>query len=373
MKKTEKLINQTRYYGISSKYIIFTAIGLSIFYWLAESFLHVVAFNKENISQELFHPGSHELWMRMVVVTLIWAIGLFYLKTTGIVQKHLKEQEKAELKLSHQLQLERFVSKISSDFIELDPDHFNEKMENALSLLGKLTNADRGRVFLLSKDKKFANNVIEWCADGLEPLKDRLQNIPIEKTKPWFTKQIMAGKLFLISDIAKLPDEANSEREFFSNLDIQSLISLPMPADQSIIGFIGLESVHRKNAWALIDQDIFRLVGEIFSQAINRHLKEAALRDREAKLRMITDNTSTLIAILNSKGEYEFASPSHRLMGYEPEELINSSGFELIHPDEIPKFASILDQGNKNQVSRVTLEYKALDKKGNPHYYYGNL
>lgn len=42
--------------------------------------------------------------------------------------------------------------------------------------MGKALNADR--VYIVEKDEKdFDNNTYEWCADGVEPEKDSLQNL----------------------------------------------------------------------------------------------------------------------------------------------------------------------------------------------------
>jgi two-component system cell cycle sensor histidine kinase/response regulator CckA len=63
---------------------------------------------------------------------------------------------------------------------------------------------------------------------------------------------------------------------------------------------------------------------------------EAALQRSEELYRLIAQNTSDLICILNTKGNYVYASPSHReVLGYRPEELLGRSCFSLIHPDDL--------------------------------------
>ncbi|HEY2661608.1 MAG TPA: ATP-binding protein [Caulobacteraceae bacterium] len=56
------------------------------------------------------------------------------------------------------------------------------------------------------------------------------------------------------------------------------------------------------------------------------------LRESEARYRMLTDRATDIIVRYNTQGVIEFASPSVREMGYEPEALIGRNLAELTHP-----------------------------------------
>jgi len=63
---------------------------------------------------------------------------------------------------------------------------------------------------------------------------------------------------------------------------------------------------------------------------------EEALRIGEARLRLITDNLQDMVAQVDAKGVYVYASPSHKsVLGYDPEDLIGKTLFEFIHPDHL--------------------------------------
>ncbi len=62
---------------------------------------------------------------------------------------------------------------------------------------------------------------------------------------------------------------------------------------------------------------------------------EAALHKSEEQYRLIAENTSDLICVLDVQGNYTYVSPSYReVLGYTPELLLGESSFSLIHPDD---------------------------------------
>jgi two-component system cell cycle sensor histidine kinase/response regulator CckA len=98
-----------------------------------------------------------------------------------------------------------------------------------------------------------------------------------------------------------------------------------------------------------------------------RTLLEATLRERENRLHLITRNTSTMIALLDARGIYEFVNPAHKTLGYRPEELIGTSGFDLVHPEDIPHLATELARGRRGEVARTSVEYRAIARDGTLH------
>jgi len=104
---------------------------------------------------------------------------------------------------------------------------------------------------------------------------------------------------------------------------------------------------------------------------------EKKLRKSEKNYRLITESTSDLIAVttFSQKPVYRYISPSHKtVMGYEPEDLIGKSGFDVIHPNDKKKLLPLLKKyivaktkkllTGKELDSGLTLEYRVKHKSG---------
>lgn len=112
-----------------------------------------------------------------------------------------------------------------------------------------------------------------------------------------------------------------------------------------------------------------------------RKMAEESLRESEERIRLITDNTSDLIAILSFDvmPKYLYLSPSHEtMMGYKPDDLIGKSGLEFVHPDDRANLASLLKVYVTEKARRIvgapskpwheTFEYRAKTKSGEWRY-----
>jgi PAS domain S-box-containing protein len=57
--------------------LIGIGIGLAVLFWILESAIHVFIFHEGGFMQQVFGPPAHEIWMRLFVVALFVAFGVY--------------------------------------------------------------------------------------------------------------------------------------------------------------------------------------------------------------------------------------------------------------------------------------------------------
>ncbi len=75
-----------------------------------------------------------------------------------------------------------------------------------------------------------------------------------------------------------------------------------------------------------------------------RRAAMAAVAESEARYRLLADSTTDIVLKVDRDDTISYVSPSARRYGYEPQDLIGTSGFALVHPDDLPKLQNLIGE-----------------------------
>ncbi len=179
------------------------------------------------------------------------------------ITKRVLLAKQVEQKLSEQTALNRCVEMLNSS---LSP---SEAVDNLLSIVADFYSAERAYIFDLTDgpDGGTVNNTHEWCAEGITPHIDDLQNIPYKEVERWFETFDKRGVFF----ITRLGDEVDKDSFEYQTLEMQgieSLMAAPLvgPAGQ-YLGFIGVDNP--KNNFKMSDMivAVSRFVVDFFEKS----------------------------------------------------------------------------------------------------------
>jgi two-component system, cell cycle sensor histidine kinase and response regulator CckA len=100
-----------------------------------------------------------------------------------------------------------------------------------------------------------------------------------------------------------------------------------------------------------------------WQHVVERRRAEEALRESEARYRLITENANDMISLLDQEGAIVYLSPSAQLLlGYEPSELLGRVVFDLIHPEDRDQVRGQWARLDLRQ--RVQLTYRVRHRSG---------
>ena len=88
-------------------------------------------------------------------------------------------------------------------------------------------------------------------------------------------------------------------------------------------------------------------------------------REVEQHFRLMVENSHDILTIRDADTRVRYTSPSiHRVLGYRQEEIIGSTGFELIHPEDRSNVETALNEFWKSPGARDSIQYRARHANG---------
>lgn len=250
--------------------------------------------------------------------------------------------EVARTESLYRSQLENLLISLSIDLIKVQHEDQNLVTNRVLGQVGEFVGADRAYRFSYDFERGTASNTHEWCAAGIQPEIEYLQDGPIDSIPLWVTAH-RAGLPFYIKCVSELPD-GHKLRDILEPQGIQSLVTIPLMRENSCMGFIGFDSVRQERHWSDVDVTLLKLLADLLVNADIRFRNEALIREQHAALINARDNAEQLALEANkanaaksrfvARVSHEVRTPLHAIIGLTDlviEEPLPAHVMELTH------------------------------------------
>ena len=216
--------------------------------------------------------------------------------------------------------MQGLVSEILSSFVHRSNEEIDAGIDDAIARLGAFCGADRTYVF---QDRACGvmDNTHEWCAPGIAPEIDNLQNLPQDAARAW-VEPLAAGTTIHVPCVADLPDDRTDERTILESQGIQSVLVVPMLNGGEKFGFVGFDAVRSRRVYNDGEISLLRSVTDVIASSLVRRNASRQVAMAQARLVAITRHSKDLVVVINAAGFVQWAS--HSAMEALGSELVGS-------------------------------------------------
>ena len=111
------------------------------------------------------------------------------------------------------------------------------------------------------------------------------------------------------------------------------------------------------------------MITVIFRDVSERKQEEETLRRSEERYRSLIQYTSDIISVIEADGTVSYMSPAtERMLGYRPEDQVNTKAFDAIDPDDVERALSIFAEVLDKPGVHLPIEFKVPHADGSWRY-----
>ncbi|MDF2878210.1 MAG: histidine kinase [Clostridia bacterium] len=204
----------------------------------------------------------------------------------------------------------RIIHTILLRLLKVDGLSYTIELKKTLEQVGMFFNLDRIFIYYFSTDPTFMQIECQWHREGIGP-KREIQEEEIVYALPWLMRNIKNNDFIAINSREELPDEALFEAEVFRAEGIKASLTIPLKAQNHLIGFIGYESLSKSIIWDKKQVEILKEVSTLFASIRTRIVKEKAYQSIINGQALLLNNSQSQIWALSNANSYESVNEAH--------------------------------------------------------------
>ena len=200
----------------------------------------------------------------------------------------------------------------------------DEEIQYSIAQLGQFCGSDRTYVFL--ERDGLLHNTHEWCADGIDPMIDELQQLPMDLIANW-QDEFHKGHAIHIPDVDHEPKV--ELRKILTSQGIRSLLVVPMAHNGELFGFMGFDAVRSHKRFLSGEVYLLKSVADGITTIILRRRHQRKIEQVQAELNKergflegILSTSVSGIAVLDEHGRFIFLNEAaENILGVCQDEL----------------------------------------------------
>jgi hypothetical protein len=277
-----------------------------------------------------------------------------------IVTVDITERKQAEKLARERDEMSRALVEESQGLVSAAAEELDQAIHRLLGRVGSISEADRSYIFLFDDTGQKMTNTHEWCAEGIEPEIENLQDLPIDAA-PKMAQTLFERDNVVIPDVQALDGEWTAERKILEVQDIQSAIMIPLIIGSQVLGFAGFDAVRAKKVWDQEKISLLRVMSDLVAATLQRRRTDD---ERTRLMGELTTARDEAQAANRAKDDFlavmshELRTPLNPIMGFS--EILRETCTE---PPESEYVDTIIESAHRQlKLVNSILNYSRLDK-----------
>ncbi len=204
---------------------------------------------------------------RIIILASAIIVG-YYVNKTYIAK--MKEND-------FRIKFQELNASISSDFISINAENADEKINQFLARVGSFFKSDRVYIFMVDYEDYNMTYSHEWCNEGIESGLEKIGALPLKDFR-WWIRELEDKRFIHVKNTGEMPEEASNEQRIILEQNIKSLVSVPVQGKDRIKAIITIDSVNSYREWPEEDVDLLHILSNLLSDALARMNSEEEIQ-----------------------------------------------------------------------------------------------
>ena len=239
------------------------------------------------------------------------------------------------------------------------------KITEIIAFAANGLNIDRASFWIVKKNKLICRNLFDKIENTYS--KDRTLDT---REIPKYIAAVNNQMALVADDVYENEHTSELIDNYLKPLGITDMLDVPIRANGKFYGVLCCEHRNDPRVWSENDISFARALADYLSIALEekkRKKAERKLKESEKQLRLITENTSDGVVVIE-KGKITYCSPSYaRLLNYPKEDYLNftlQDIFDRVHPEDMPSVRDYVLECLSKQLKEFKYELRFRSADG---------
>ncbi len=257
------------------------------------------------ISEDRLPPGSilefktatpWQMYRNYIIAALlVIAVGYGSISVLLVQRRRLRQSEAS---LGQELRFQEMLAGLSARFVNLPPDQVDFEIRRELETIASQLEVDRVGLFEISARTQMLTVFHSVTGSDIAAPPSEVDWSRLA----WGRQRTYNGEPVIFSHPDELPAEAGAEKDYFRSQGVLSAVLIPLAAGQSTLGLLTMAMLRHRREWPDGLTRRYRLVAEVFANAMARKRSDESLLQNKEFTRSILDSLQYHLAVLDREG-----------------------------------------------------------------------